>query len=441
MIGKLILIFISAATLFAACSHSSKTSKNLFIQIKVEHLKQNYWRVTYKTDRPVYELVFDRSVNLFRTENWKPLSPDIHIAQKHSKEVITSHSSFREASFEFQSYFKRTPKDYEFFRLFSDGSVVMYTGHFNIYAEGVQNNFSFQQLSSERIVLNGKVHSTPISSVDLDERGTYVYFGNLVPLESSHFTAILDPNLPQNILKNLNTHLSQIFDYYVEKTGVSIPFTPFIFLSFDENSSGCGKGGGTLPGLIQMHLTGKCWHKMDEDAFAQLIRFFAHEAAHIWNGQLFPYVSGDMWMHEGGADAFSYIILHDKILKKSRFEYHKRKAYEECLNHLNARPLRMVTEDPEYMTYYKCGSILAFMTGAAVNKQNPSDGVFTFWNELFKEVQKNKQPYSEKIYFKILDQLSGEENTSSSLKLLLDGPTNNPKEIFEREFKRLNLIF
>lgn len=442
---RLILNFILAVVFSMACSHQQKSTDTFKLKITVQHLpNKDAWRVTYNTTHPITELIFSRRTNLFRMKNWNPLAPGISIIQSDKREIIKGTKPFQEVSFELNSYYEITPKDYEFFQKFSDDSVVMYTGHFDAYSKIYDTNtpieFIFIPRTDETGIVAGNKFTSLTSWIDFKERGTYVYFGNLKPIETKDFTAIIDPTLPSWLLTRFNKYLPEIFSFYVAKTGYSIPFKPFIFLNYSSLGSGYSSHGGTLPGLIQMSLSGKAWGKEDVDSFAQVIRFFAHESAHVWNGQIFPYEDEDMWMHEGGADAFAFLAMHElNVLEKSRLKYHKNKAFNECLSKLKNRPLREVKEDPEYKAFYKCGSIFHLMAGAAINRQDPNAGVFQFWKSLFDEAKKSGKPYTEDLYFFVLDKLSGNSLTSNAIKQLLDGPVTNAEEQFQKEFERLDL--
>lgn len=285
------------------CAQTQKVPEQIFsLKIKVEHLAdEDAWIVEFRTSLPVTNLIFDRQINRFRSANWKSLTPGIVIQETSGKERITRTDSkeFQEVSFKFTSYYEMTPKDYEFFQAFSDSSLVMYTGHFNACSDQHECNqpveFSFVPRSNVHGILTGRIFHSPTSWRDQTHRGTYVYFGNLKPIESKFLTAILDPVMPAWMKSRFHTLLPGLFDYYAKRTGHPLTFKPFIFLNYSPEGEGNSSHGGTLPGLIQLAISGKGWAEPGVESFISLVRFLAHESAHVWNGQLFPYTSGDVF--------------------------------------------------------------------------------------------------------------------------------------------------
>jgi hypothetical protein len=388
--------------------------------------------------------VFNRQINKFRLKNWQVITPQISIVEKNGREQIVSASPFQEVSFEFDSYYETTPKDYEFFQAFSDKSVVMYTGHLNACPDDNECNrpieFHFIPRSNERGIISGKIFHTAFDWKDEKSEGTYIYWGNINPVETKYLTAVIDPNLPTWLLEKFNLLLPSLFKYYAERTGEPLTWKPFVFLNYLAKGEGNNSGGGTLPGLIQLSLEGKGWNKPDTDSFIDLAKFFAHEAAHIWNGQLFPYATSDIWMHEGGADAFAYFALLDlKFINPKKFLDYQTEAFNSCLSRLKNRPLWDVKEDPNFRAHYHCGAMLALLTHAGVSKMNKKYNLFYFWNQIFEEVKASKKPYTEELYFSILDRILKNKELSGTIKKLLKGPLTNAKDIYLQEFKKLNV--
>jgi hypothetical protein len=441
------LLVLSTVVVLFGCTHSqpSLSSKDFTLRVTMEHLpKRDAWRATFHTSQPTTSLVFDRQVNRFRAKNWKPLTEGVTIIYRDNKEQIISSSPFQEASFEFDSYYEMTPKDYEFFQAFSDGSVVMYTGHLNACPENKECNlpveFSFVPRTDERGIVLGAVFNSANKWMDQTSRGTYVYFGTIKPMTTKFLTAIIDPKLPKWIYNKLDALLPMLFEHYAKRTGEPLTFRPFVFLNYIASGEGNNSRGGTLPGLIQMTLQGSGWSIADQESFIDLARFFAHESAHIWNGQLFPYASGDMWMHEGGADAFAYLALYElKYIDKKRFLDFQTEAFNYCLSSIKNRPLMDVKEDPNFRSHYRCGSMLALLTHSAALKQNKSHDLFYFWNQLFEEAKTSGKPYTESMYFSVLDRITQNQNLSNAMKALLRGPIKSAKEAYLEEFKNLGV--
>ena len=439
---------MSLLLILVGCSKLPRKPESLFsLKVTVEHLSyKDAWKVTFQTSQPVPNLIFDRQANRFKVNTWKPLTSGIVVKEINGKEQLVSLNSkpFQEASFEFASYYEMTPKDYEFFQSFSDSSVVMYTGHLHACPETEDCHepveFLFIPRSHEEGIVEGKVFRSSIMWRDKTRRGTYVYFGNLNPIETTSLTAIVDPALPKWLKDRFNSLLPNLFDYYAKKTGYALSFKPFVFLSYSSEGGGKNSSGGTLPGLIQLSLLGKSWAEEDEESFIDLTRFLAHETAHLWNGQLFQYKSGDIWMHEGGADAFSYLALYDlKYISKQRLLDFQTEAFNACLSMLKNRPLMEVNEDPNRRAHYRCGAIFSLLTHAALVRKTGND-LFYFWNQLFKRVQKEGKLYTEDLYFTTLEEIIDNKQLSEKIKILSHGPLLNAQEIFMSQFHEWGVV-
>lgn len=441
-------LLCSVGLLFSACSTGRRPADGglpFKLSVSVERWKdQDRWTVTYKANRPVSELVFDRQANRFRSKNWVSKTPGIKIKDADGKEFITSEtgSKFDSVTFELASYYEPTPKDYEFFQAFSDGSLVMYSGHFNACPEGLECDapveFSLKGRPSDNVIILGQVNAGQASWIDLSGRGTYVYFGNIKPLERKHLTAIIDPTLPKWLKDRFHQTLPRLFDFYTKETGFALTFKPFIFLNYSNDGHGTKSHGGTLPGLIQLSLSGQGWSKEDKEGFVDLARFLAHEAAHVWNGQLFPYISGDMWMHEGGADAFAYMaLLKLGLVNKSTFLDFQTSALNHCLGELKGRPLKEVKEDRNFRAHYSCGAMVALVTHAAVLKKSKSGGVFKFWKELFTSLNRQQLPhYDESNYFTTLVEITNDKALSERLNVFINGPTKSSNDLLVQELEQ-----
>jgi hypothetical protein len=441
---KMLLFVLSAITVGCSSVPAVQSRSPFALTISVEQFEQeDRWTAKFQPSRPVTRLIFNRQVNRFRAQKWKSLSPEVELKEVDGEEAIVSRSGkpFQDVSFEFASYYDDTPKDYEFFQAFSDGSRVMYTGHFNACPEDEDCNepirFRFKGRKGSKIVVLGQVSEWTSDWTETTPRGTYVYFGNIKPLQREHLTAIIDPALPKWLRTRMFELLPKLFSFYAKSTGHALTFKPFIFLNYSIEGKGSRSHGGTLPGLIQMSLKGQGWAKESKEAFVDLARFFAHESAHVWNGQLFPYESSDMWMHEGGADAFSYWALYKLgIVSREGFLDFQSGALAECISMLNNKPLNEVKDDPNFRAHYRCGSMLALVTHGAVRKVNPKHGLFEFWSALFDLAKaEGAKPYFEEMYFSTLRKMSQDPDLPKRFQVLLKGPLGNASSFFAEELR------
>jgi len=273
-LGVCAAIFLVAA--FTSCSsplnRTQPRADDFSLSVSMEqHPSKDSWHLKYVTSQPVTQLIFTRQTNRFRSKNWKPLTPNVVIKEIDGQETILSSDGtpFNTAEFDLDSYYELTPKDYEFFQKFTDGSVVMYTGHLNTCPtnEGCETpvKFHFKTRKKNNIVVLGEISRESADWLETTPRGTYVYFGNIKPLARKHLTAIIDPNLPRWLRSRLFETLPKLFDLYTKQTDYPLTFKPFIFLNYSSEGKGAHSHGGTLPGLIQLSLAGEGWKKEDKD--------------------------------------------------------------------------------------------------------------------------------------------------------------------------------
>ncbi len=449
------LTSIALTLILNACSSNPKadtqnTNQPLRISVAIERSQaDDSWTVTYQLNQSVSELVFDRQTNRFRSKNWISKTPGILIKEVDGQEMIVSENGARFDSviFSLKSYYDETPKDYEFFQAFSDKSVVVYTGHFNACSKNQDCeepiDFIFRGRSKDKIVILGQVNTREYRWTDKSGRGTYVYFGTIKPLERMHLTAIIDPTLPKWLEKRVYDMFPKLFDFYAKETGYSLTFKPLIFLNYVSEERDAPFHGGTLPGLIQLTLFGKGWAKEDRKSFISIAKFLAHESAHVWNGQLFPYASKDMWMHEGGANAFAYMALFKlEFIDRKEFLELQTGDFNHCVTNLKDRPLIEVTEDRNFRAHYSCGAMMALITHAAVKKNNKSYDLFQFWKAMFTKFRnQNLRFYTEDTYFSTLLDMTGDEVLVRNIQTFINGPTNSSSSFVKTELERLGIKF
>lgn len=440
------------------CSSTSEIKRET-VQISIKHYRQNdSWRVTYKLPRPVKALYFERQTNTFRKKNWKIDTPNIEIINIKGKEYIvsTDHKPFDKFRIEHKSFYEDTPKDYEFFFKYADGDVLMYTGHYDVHllpddfneATGVvkhpdfkpRSKFLFTPGPSENLVILGKVYDHSIVGwTDDIGMGTYVYWGQAKPIETPHLTVVVDRAIPPWIYQAVKTNLPVLFDYYKNKLGYSLNFKPVVFLNHNNPKKiGLSNSGGTLPGLIQLRLSGKDWLMKNAEAYEYLFKFIAHEAAHLWNSQLFKYRKGKhSWMHEGSADAFAYRAMRDlKVISKDRYLEYLNSSLQKCILSMNPEyPLINAGRNRNFSAYYHCGASIGLLTELSIRSKD----LFDFWKNLFKKAEVSNNYYSPRLYFENYKELLGDRNVEKEMQKLIYNSVENYGDLLESAFQKMRI--
>ncbi len=311
--AELTLSVVIGALVLCVPAHAGESPPDPIIEITARSGDQP-WIATYRFPRAIERFVFDRPASHFRESSWEVIQGDYRIRSDGEDEVL-ERSPEGEASAVITVRFPIDTgileKDYEFFRRFTDGGLLMYTGHLYGKAYPVggvpSDELSVQRLAleprhGESLLIDGDSHRDRIIWLDERGEGTYAYFGNLQPLKSGVMTAVLDPGLPEWLRRRFKTLLPQLFAYYGTRTGTQLRIHPVVFFSFEEaDISGTDWSGGVLPGMIQLDAKGRGWIRASPSALASVFQFLAHEAAHLWNGEMYAYSGDDdAWMHEGG---------------------------------------------------------------------------------------------------------------------------------------------
>lgn len=421
-------LFIAVAALFlCACSaKQTQLSPPITVDINVSHKNVDDWEAEYSFSQPISSFEFSRNTNNFRREQWKLSSGNGNIEFIKDREVVVLKEPARSFKIFLKTWVEVLPKDYELFRTFSEGSKLLYSGHFEgtpVTADPMAPTFSkytFVPLSSERVIQNGKIGNLGKASTWDDEtgNGTYVYFGNIKPLSTPHLTAILDPALPSWIKNKTLKDLPQLFNFYNQKLNTPLNFKPFVILSVsDLTSEGISYGGGTLPGLVELSIWGRDWKKDSSINTEKYFKFLAHESAHLWNGQLFDDPSETMWLSEGGADAFAYRAMKDVgLISRSRYLELLSGALNSCLMQLNGKPIfNSSGSNGEALPAYTCGSTMHLIIESEIKKTNSKEDLFSIWKSLFAKAKANNNKYSEELYSGTIDNMTGNSHFSKNL--------------------------
>ncbi|MAZ49817.1 MAG: hypothetical protein CME65_14745 [Halobacteriovoraceae bacterium] len=398
------LTLLSCGSLKEKVSKSQRPNK---VKITIKEKAKDKWIVKY--DLPVAEraVVFHRQINQFRQKEWKIKTPGLKFKLIDNQECIFSEDeSFDQFEVEFESYFDHTPKDYEFFRKFSDGGRLIYTGHLYVHPVQVkhQNLFYVDEEVQWKQSLYASTPSSPVMKwEDKSLKGTYLFLGKTKPIDSNRVKAYIDQEIPRWIKNQLNHFFPKLVQYYNLKTGHDLSFKPVLYFDYSKiNRPGTSYSGGTLPGLVQLSIEGRGWHRKNNENTETITKFFAHEVAHFWNGGMFNNNdSRAAWLHEGGADAFAFKALLDLgLISKLRLKQNFERSYNFCRSDLNSIPLNMSSKLRRYKNYYHCGAFIWLTLDKVLRNQN-SD-MYAFWEKLLNKAKTQNGKYNSEDFHSIL---------------------------------------
>lgn len=442
----IILAMLVGILLQLTLSQANAQENDYSLHIHVRYQQEtDLWQVRYDLPIAVDHIAFSRNSNFDRRKLYQ-FDPAKFVWDKAGEVLLirsTDGSKFQTLELSFNSYYDFIQKDYTHNIKFTDGSMLLYTNHLALGANIIEDkaispigaSFSSTQFHfyapNQNIIFLGKTYQEQ-AQWTLENEGTYIYFGNIAPIETDTMLAIVDPKLPKWVWDQTRKYFPQLFDYYGEKTGQPLNFKPVVFFNYDQLEGDFSNyTGGTLDGLVQLTINGKRWNEEDNKQFNTLFHFLAHEAAHFWNGQMFSIEEQNhAWMHEGGADAFANFAmlefgLIDNVQMMQQFE----DAANSCVLNKGAESLQQSAKLWRYRNYYSCGAAMALASHVAIQAKAAEKSVFDLWKGMFNSNSANKT-YSQQDYFNQLSLLTGSEQLARALeRFSRDTELDNQSEV------------
>lgn len=400
-------------------------------QITIVATGQTPWLATYRFDRPVRKLIFDRSPDGSRMTSWMVM-PGFQITRDDDGTEVASRidgKPFRQIEFRVPPRYRDLTKDYAPFAPFGDGGVLFHTGRFFACAEICSTQASkMWQLrlivrDGRQILLNEQRHRGSVRWTDGDD-GRNVYLGRASVAQGSDVSAVIDRALPPLIRQQLDRQIPVFMRYFATRLG-ALDFRPTLFASYDAaHVGGWGRQGGTLPRQIFIHFYGNRWpQEFDKPDFAnELAWHFAHEAGHLYQRGLSIEATDGWWIHEGGADAFAAIAMRQSGPDTARYVDQRVAATRQsCPKLLDGRSLHEATSRKVNEAAYQCGLLLNLALDHALRKQMPDrDGLYAVWRAYLARATAGKAPAEADFLASIAD--VGGTALAERVKRLVDSP-------------------
>lgn len=357
------------------------------ISISVRERVGDRWEVTYRFLEPVRGIAFERGQNRFRGSKWIASADggetNVTWSEVDGREAIVVAASglMKELKISLVTDTEAKVSDYLVNAAYSDGSRLFYTGHFaarpvrcptsacdgtqltladSLKAADIEWRFETEQ-GRDIQVLDRRATSSfewrPMSGEP--GQGTYVYFGNLMPRETSFGNVIMDPALPKWMRETADDFMPKLLAWFAKDTSTKLTFKPFIVVTAPAvDEPGRHSKGGTLPGLVQLAVWGEDWKKESPEVREAWLKFLAHELFHLWNGEMFQRRPGrgEAWLTEGSSDYFALRALRALgIIDDAKVGKFVVDAVNHCLVALGPLPLAKAWGwgTPEYT----CGAV------------------------------------------------------------------------------------
>lgn len=384
-------VVVASACACAAPLRAEQSGSRVAIEL-VPHDTQ--WEVRYTLSRPVRALRFvrvDRHGN--RASSWVPVDPALAIARDDGEEVVrrTDGAAFDRAAFRMAPRYATLEKDYAPFSPFGDGGLLIHTGRFHACAERCTGGETFQLALQPPAGAHAIVHGQVVPFVRFEDGGdgTNLYAGRALPVTTPDVVAVIDQTFPADSRARLGALLPRLMAFYGREFG-ALTARPMLYASRDEAHPGGGYGfqGGTLPGQVFMHLYGRN-EAFGTPAFvARMDWFFAHEAAHLYQGYPALVDAGDSWIHEGGADALAAVALQALgVVDRDRVRVRLQASLEACAKGIARHPLTRAHVEGSFDTFYACGFVMQMaVDAAALRASDGACGLACVWRDFQKDV-------------------------------------------------------
>jgi hypothetical protein len=364
------------------------------------------WHVSYSFPEPVRGLRFRDHEYLLRGSAWQIETPGVRIVREGAGEaLVCAGAGVRAIALRIAGGTRRPEKASPLVLAFADGSRLIYTGYFDVVAEGrpAETRFTFTPRPRERVVLGGAVSDGPATWTAGGE-GTFAYFGQTTPIITRDLVLVVDAGAPAWLLERTTALFPRLFALYAARTGQALGWKPVVLLGYgaDAVAGSRSLGGSTLPGLVQLEvrLGSRFQGEPDAALVEDTVHLLAHEAAHFWNGQMFRNAGegrGGDWLHEGAADAFALrALLELGVIGRERYLARLSQALSGCVLGLAEASLHESSQPGLTKNHYNCGSTIALLTEAALRAHDPRDDLFRFWGRVF--AQSRDRRYDEVGY-------------------------------------------
>ena len=350
------------------------------VSLQITRSADNTVRAEYRLALPTTALHFAPHLDGYRARDWKTPPGEFRWVREGDDERIerTDGKPFSRLSLDIPVRYSALEKAYAPFSPFSDGGMLIYSGHFQtcpaLPCKGTEPLAVTITAEGETIGVGGK-RTAASAAFTSREEGTNVYIGNAQPAATAGFLAIVDPALQPALRDHLLESLPQSMRDFAAIYG-DLTITPELYVSLDPqppSGTSLSSQGDTLPGQVFIHLYGDGWRKpIKLGEVLWLDWFFAHEAAHFFqragtNDIIGP--DSEAWIHEGGADAMAALVMQTRG-DAERTYVAKRivQARKTCSDGLASVALNNASRAGKLDLHYQCGMLIALAIDADVRR-------------------------------------------------------------------------
>lgn len=425
------------------------------VTVDVSGLSEAVWHVTYLFDEPQTLVSFTRSIGDYRRRTWENTDGLGALIRINNRDIIVFDTPAQKIEFTVTPYSDPLPREYRPFLKFSDGSGAVFLDQFQVEAYLSLDDLKADdaeeaaialstgiRLSGEHpIVLKGDVFDGYVERVLGENEKIYAYHGLQKIEEAKSYVGIIDQGMPEHILQSFDLDLRQIFSAYEQKWGFSLREKATIYFAFGGTDRQGWSFSGSVAGqnTVVLHIAGEHWLEPDEENRRDMMKFFAHEAAHLFQGAGHIDIgsSRQAWWHEGSADFMARDVLGDlDLIDPKHITSAYRQRIDTCGGWVQEQPLL----GRQGQAPYWCGDLIALIIDAAL----PDHTVYDLWNRYISREDVEPAPDPDLIDDDVLDllaDLGAKDEILAQLRSLLEGRQEVGRSAWLKAFETAGIIY
>ena len=387
MARLVVMVAALFALVFPAIATAQDAPDEPPVRVEVVH-GAGGWSATFHFPSDAQGWAFPRSNRARRQDSgWRELSwtvetDGVSLQRIDETDVLLADDGTvpRKVTVRFVPFADDLMADYDPALRFTDGTLALFTGHFAVMPwlresqemaeEGPETEMVFRDAAGP-LLYKGQRHQT-VTTVD---DATYVVFGDPQPVSTGHLTAIIDPQTPAWLRRELLDFLPQTFAIYADRLGERAGSgKPMVLSSWAGPTPNLhSQGGSVLPGLLSVRLEGEGLVAEDASALQGVRWFIAHEGAHFWLGQTVEYeTDADAWIMEGGANLLAFRLI-EQVDPEYDAGAQLANIWQTCFAMSVGNPLSGASERRDYDANYACGTVLGMIAEGAAQTNGGRD--------------------------------------------------------------------
>ncbi len=412
------------------------------VTAELQDLGDGQWAVELQFDEPKTAMFFSRSLGDYRTQTWTPQRGSPAIERINGLDAMMFDTPTTSASYLITPYTDDIIGDYTPWLGFSDGSLALYTGQFELLDgvdrdsiealrgdltawTGEQGELGVRIRTDKTMLFDGAIQQSPLQTRTRGQ-GDYVMIGDTPLEEGTSFVGVIDDALPAQISDSLDDDLAAIFSNYENAFGSKPQEKATLYFAFGGFDHPGFSFSGSVIGsdLIVMRVSGAALKDYPPAIRQHILWFFAHEGAHIFqslNGTMPSGAgAGASWIHEGSANtmAVQSLLMLNAADDAYRLADLKRAA-DTCADGLVEGPLNTLAGQ----IHYDCGDVIFNMAAATL----PDMSVFDVWKAIAEEArQTGAEDINAPLVFSVFDNLGVHEDVLIRIKEMVFQDLENP---------------